>query len=326
MTAIAAAQGQEGAGRLPGLLTVSAQFTRLLQRRNLAVLDVVRGAAPGSRRLFLGPPGTESVSHVLAASCWPQGTGSVGNEYLVLQHGRDVLSPALRRSLPRVIERVDVYGSDDGLVMTAVPDLGRASDARRVKPGLRQVVEALAEWLAALWSESRSAMTPTDLGMDAVDALLANRDHGRTPQPALECLRKARERLADVEVPRTVTHGCLCERHVLLGSDGALGVDDWGLGRVAGDPLRDIGRFAVNLADTRFPEVIEGRSSFAATIRHVLSEAMGQQLGVPPRLWREVLVLSQVELAIEALHRSDPYAMVRLSRAVGALQRPVRAR
>jgi hypothetical protein len=207
--------------------------------------------------------------------------------------------------------------------MTAVPNLGDAQDARRARSGTRHLLEALPEWLAALWSESRSGVTPTELGKDAVDAMLAHRDHGRNPQPALESLRKARERLADVEVPRTLTHGCLCQRHVIL-SDGAPGLDDWGLGNLAGDPLRDLGRFAVNVAGTRLPEVIEGKTSFAATIRHFMSEAMGRHLGVPPQLWREVLVLSQVELALEALGRTDPNTMVRLSRAVRALHDPER--
>lgn len=318
MTATVAAPGRDGAGRLPGLLTVSAQFTRLLQRRNLAVVDVQRGAAPGTRRLFLGPQGTESVSHVLAASCWPRTTGSVENEYAVLQHAQGVLGPRLRRSLPRVVERVDVYGSDDGVAMTAVPGLGGVHDARQARSGIRHLVQAMPAWLGTLWSESGSDVAPTDLGRDAVDAMLAHRTRGRTPQPALESLRGARERLADVEVPRTLTHGCLCRRHVVL-SDGAPGAEDWGLGNVAGDPLRDLGRFAVHLADRRLAEVLEGRTSFAAAIERFLGEAMGRHLGVPPQLWREVLVLSEVELAIEALGRTDPHGMVRLSRAVRAL-------
>jgi hypothetical protein len=52
-----------------------------------------------------------------------------------------------------------------------------------------------------------------------------------------------------------------------------------------------------------------------------MSEAMGL-LTVPPQLWREVLVLSQLELAFEALRRSDPFGMVRLDLAIGALPDP----
>lgn len=323
MTTIATAQGREDASRLPGLLTVSAQFTRLLQRRELTVLDVVRGAAPGTRRLFLGPPGSEAVSHVLAAPCWPGETGSVETEHALLRQVTGVLRPGLRRSLPRLLERVDVYGSDDGLVLTAVPYLVGANDARRTTPDVRPLLEAMPEWLAALWAASRSQVAPTDLGRDAVAAMLADRDRARPPQPALESLRKARERVAGVEVPRTLTHGCLCRRHVILGSDGVPGVDDWGLGNLAGDPLRDLGRFALDLAGPQLAEVVEGRTSLAATIRDFMSEAMGRHLGVPAQLWREVLVLSQVELALDSLGRTDPTTLVRLSGAVRAFGGPV---
>jgi hypothetical protein len=259
------------------------------------------------------------VTHVLATSCWPQDTGSVDDEYVLLEQVTSVLSPGLRRSLPRFLERVDVYGSDDGLLLTAVPGLGGAKDARRATAGVPQLLEALPGWLAALWSESRSGLAPTDLGRDAVDAMLAHRDRARPPQPSLESLRQARERLADIEVPRTVTHGCLCRRHVTVGSDGVPGVDDWGLGNLAGDPLRDLGRLTLDLVGSRLPEVIEGKTPFAAMIRHFMSEAIGRHLDVTPLPWREVLVLSQVELSLEALGRTDPNNLVRLSGAVRAL-------
>ena len=137
-------------------------------------------------------------------------------------------------------------------------------------------------------------------------------------------LRSRCERLADFEVPQTLTHGCLCRRHVIAA--GAVGgVDDWGLGSPAGDPLRDLGRFAVSVADARLPEVLAGRTSFATGIRHFVTSTLGRT-PVPRKLWREVLLLTQLELAFEALERGDPHGMARLSRSVRALQVPTRTR
>lgn len=302
---------------------VSSQLTRFMERRGLAVVDVVRGAAQDSRRLFLGDPGSDSVTHVVATSHGPTTARSIENEQLVLQHANQVLAPRVRQSLPRVLERVDVPTSMYGLAMTAVPHLG-APGARSSRRSPRDLLASMPGWLAAVWSDSASGTAPLSLGEDAMRLVLAERYLTSTPEPALAVLGRARDRLARFDVPQTLTHGCLCPRHVMV-SDGTVGVDDWGLGAPSGDPVREVGHLAVNVADGRLAEVLVGRTSFGTAIRHFMTEAMAHT-PVPARLWREVLVLSQLELAIEGLRRGTSYGMVRLSRAVRALQGSERSR
>ena len=75
---------------------------------------------------------------------------------------------------------------------------------------------------------------------------------------------------------------------------------------------QDVG---VGVAGGRLPEVLAGRSTFAAEIRTFLGAVL-VHTSVPPQLWREVLVLAQLELATESLERADPNGMHLLSRAV----------
>jgi aminoglycoside phosphotransferase (APT) family kinase protein len=97
-----------------------------------------------------------------------------------------------------------------------------------------------------------------------------------------------------------------------------VGVDDWGHASQSGDPLRDLGRFAVRLADRRLAEVVAGRTSYARTVRRLVAAGL-ERTALPPQLWRDVLVLAQLELAVESLDRGDPSAFSLLLTAVRAL-------
>lgn len=304
-------------------LDFSDGLTRFLCTQNVMVLDVVRGAAPGTRRLLLGERTGAQVTHVVAISRSAGSATPIDNEHTVLEHAGRVLRPAFRRSLPEVVERLDVGTSVRGLAMTAVPGLSSAD--RRPRTSARELLAAMSEWLGAVWADTAEGSGPVDLGGSCVRAVLAHSHPTPMPQPAaVDIVRRARARLAEFEVPQTLTHGCLCRRHVIA-AGAVVGVDDWGLGSPAGDPLRDLGRFAVSLADARLPEVLAGRTSFATGIRHFVTSALGRT-PVPRKLWREVLLLTQLELAFEALERGDPHGMARLSRSVRALQVPTRTR
>lgn len=298
-------------------------LSRFLWSRNVTVIDVARGAAPDTRRLLLGERTGGEVTHVIAITQSTESVTPVDNEHAVLEHAGRVLRPGLRRSLPEVIERLDVGTSVRGLAMTAVPGLGSAD--RRSKTSTKELLAAMPAWLGAVWADTARGSGPVDLGGRCVQAVLAQSHPSPLPQPAaVDLVRRARARLAEFELPLTLTHGCLCRRHVVATGD-VVGVDDWGLGSPAGDPLRDLGRFAVSIADARLPEVLAGRTSFATSIRHFMTSVM-KWTPVPRQLWREVLLLSQLELAFEALERGDPHGMARLSRAVRVLQVPTRTR
>lgn len=306
---------QPGDAEDPGLVPpyASSHFLGFLRERNLAILDVRRGAAPDSRRLILGRPGGTKVTWVVAVAHGPREHNAVDNEEQVLRHAHSVLRGGLRSSIPELKERIEVYSSLDGLLLTAVPGLS-VGDRRRTTQRTRELLTAVPRWIGGLWTDSASGTERTDLGAADVQAVLAQHQPIPRLEPAMDAIRRARLRIAEYEVPQTLTHGCLCPRHVTL-VEGVLGVDDWGAGAIAGDPLRDVGRFAIGVAGGRLPEVLSGKSAFAGEIRQFLGAVL-VHTPVPTQLWREVLVLTQLELATESLERADPNGMHLLSRAV----------
>ena len=193
-------------------LDFSDGLTRFLCTQNVMVLDVVRGAAPGTRRLLLGERTGAQVTHVVAISRSSGSATPIDNEHAVLEHAGRVLRPAFRGSLPEVIERLDVGTSVRGLAMTAVPGLGSAD--RRPRTSARELLAAMSEWLGAVWADTAEGSGPVDLGGSCVRAVLAQSHPTPMPQPAaVDIVRRARARLADFE--RT------------LASDGALILKFW---------------------------------------------------------------------------------------------------
>lgn len=304
----------------PGLVPpyASRQFTRFLEKHGVAVLDVVRGAAPDTRRLLVGDPETGRVTYAVAVAHVTSEVNPIDNEQAVLAAPPGAaLRAGILRTMPRVVERVDVFTTLNGLVVTGVPGL---SAVGRKRPSLKskELLSAMPAWLQAVWGDTSGETRRVDLGATALSAMLGGHERALKLEPALDAIRRARSRLAEYEVALTLTHGCLCPRHVMTEGGAVVGVDDWGLASTASSPLRDLGRFAVHVADARLPEVMAGKTSYAAAMRQFVCTVL-DHTPVPRQLWREVLVLTQLELAMESLERADPNGMVLLSRAVRAL-------
>lgn len=295
----------------------SRQFTTFLRMRDVSVLDVVRGSAHNTRRLLLGDPSDETVKFVVAVHHGHGGDDPVGNEQTVLQDAAENLRPTIRQSLPRVVGQVEVYTAMTGLVVTAVPGLAVAGRGRRAATA-QQLFAAMPGWFAAVWQDTASGAVPVTLGGSALHTVLGRDEQVFALEPALATVRKAYNRVAQYEVPQTLTHGCLCQRHVVVSGAG-VGVEDWGLASLTGNPVRDLGLFAANVAGSRLPEVLRGRSGYSAGVRRFMAAAL-TQTNVPRQLWREVLVLAQLELAVESLEQADPNRMLLLSRALRALR------
>ncbi len=288
----------------------SREFAAYLTSRELTILDVRQGSAPGSRRLLLGRPSGRTVEYVVAVD---QTRGAaVDNEQAVLEAATAMLRPAARAALPKVVERIEVFTSMEGLVLTAAPGL-RVNGPPWTGARAHQLLGEVAGWLGAVWTDTAGAQAPVDLGSGDVEEVLGRQRVPRL-EPALDAIRTARARLGEYQTPRTLVHGCLCPLHATLAERG-IGVDDWGLGSPAGDPLRDLGRMAVHVAGGRLPEVLAGRSGLALAVQRCMTEALAHT-PVPPRLWREIVVLTQVELARDALEQGDENGIRLLGRAV----------
>lgn len=295
----------------------SREFSRFLADRRVTVLDVVPGAAWGHRRLLVGEPHTGVVRYATAVGQAAVGFDPIAREELVLTQVRPELRGTLHDTLPGVVQRVDVFTNLNGLVLTGVPGL-RPSGVRPAPPPTRDMLHAVDAWLADVWQQTRGASAPVDLGAGAIDVLLGRYAGTTQLEPALELLRVTRLQLAEFEVASTLSHGCLCMRHAVIEGGEVVGVDDWGVASPTGCPLRDLAEFAVRASGSRLPEVVAGSSPYAGLLRQFIAAAMAR-LDLPRKLWRHVLLLAQLELAIAALERDDHDGMVLLARAVSAV-------
>lgn len=295
------------------------RLTSFLEREGVAVLDVVPGAVPGTRRLLLGRSCDPTVTHAVAIAHSPATNVAVETELNVLRWAPTRLRPPTLETVPRAIQRVAADGPWTGLVVTGVPGL-RASvkDPRTVKP--HALLAAVEPWLSAVWQDSAGDRRTVDLGRTARESLIAR--YGGSPRlaGALRSVQAAFERLAEFEVPQTLTHGCLCSRHIKIEGNAIVGVDDWGQASIASDPLRELGGLVTGIAGHRLVEVMAGRSSFASLLREFVTAGL-TRVEIPPQLWRDVLLLSQTERAAHALEMGDAHPLNLLIAAARA--RPV---
>jgi hypothetical protein len=295
------------------------QLDRLLEEKGLVVVDVVAGAASGTRRLYVAKEVSGGdVRYAVAVPNDEAGDQAVATEATVLLHLQQRLPPAHSAIAPRVVEWVAGPGGRPALLVTAVAGLD-STGARPASTGeTRLLLHDAVGWLAKIWESTSGDRIPVQLGRGPVDLLLGRYRGAATVRPAIGVLVRARQRIAEVEVTSTVTHGCLSPRHLHQPCHGPLGVDDWGLGSSCSDPLRDLGRVAVDLSAGQLPEVIAGRSTLANAFRRAVCLGL-EALSVPPRLWRDVLLLSQLEAAVAELARGEPRRLAVLQQAVLAL-------
>lgn len=306
---------------LPATYTAT-DFARFLEARGVTVLDVVPAAARGGRRLLIGDPATGKVRYATTVTQPTADPALAGREELVLTQVRERLAPELRATLPEVVTHVEVFTNLDALIVTGVEGL-RPSGASAEAPSLTEMSRAMEGWLTQVWEQTGGQRTRVTLGRRAIDVLIGRYAGTAQLEKALELLRATRARLDELEVATTLTHGCLCRRHVMFERDRVVGVDDWGLASPDGDPLRDLGEFAVRISGSRLPEVLTGTSPVAIPVRQLVSNSLGR-LGLPRSVWRHVLLLTQLELSISALERDDHEEMMLLIRAVQALPRRTR--
>jgi aminoglycoside phosphotransferase len=160
-------------------------------------------------------------------------------------------------TIPRFVE----MRQHDGrlvLVASAVPGVpltrGYHSWRHTARPQLvAEDFRVAGDWLARLQDASLSAPSPVNLLAGAAERIVARADS--TPErravAAEVAVRVARlhDRLSAFSTPRTVVHADFWFGNILVdpGQGGAVsGVVDWEQGSARGEPLRDIGRFAVS--------------------------------------------------------------------------------
>jgi aminoglycoside phosphotransferase (APT) family kinase protein len=245
----------------------------------------------------------------------------------------DALAAVGLGSLGPTVPRALGYLSADGLpalVTTAVAGVPMTvryhawrHTARRRK--VRADFAAAAAWLNQLQTRTAGASAPVRLLAEAIDTISA-RFEGH---PGLPLLRRrlgiGAELLAERSTPRTVVHGDYWTGNLLMDGDRVAGVVDWESGTLAGEPLRDVARFAVSYSlyldrHTRpgrrvaghrrlraddwgagIEYAVLGTGWYPALVRDYLTDAL-RRLDLPAELWREVLLMGIADVAATADH------------------------
>jgi aminoglycoside phosphotransferase (APT) family kinase protein len=184
---------------------------------------------------------------------------------------------------------------------------------------------AAGTWLADLQRRTAGHSEQVTFLDDMLDQL-----YRRFPgYPGLSALRRRlapeAARLAEFATPRTVVHGDYWLGNLLMIDDRVAGVVDWEAGVLAGEPLRDLARFAVSYSlyldrHTRpgrrvrghrrlradrwgagIAYALNGTGWFPDLVRAYVVEAL-ERLGIAPDLWRATLLAGVAEVAATADH------------------------
>ena len=184
---------------------------------------------------------------------------------------------------------------------------------------------AAGHWLSALHADTSGVAAPITL-LDGLAERIAARWPGDERAAMLtEKLAPLGARLESAHTPRTVVHGDFWAGNLLLTGAAVTGVVDWASGELAGEPLRDVARFALSYAlyldrHTRpgrrvaghpglrasgwgaaIEYAITGPGWFGALVRGFVTSAL-VRLGAPAELWRDVLLAGLGEVAVTADH------------------------
>lgn len=261
---------------------------------------------------------------------------AVEAESRMLLHLRD-LDETLASTIPRFHETVEFEGRP-ALVMSAVDGTSmRTSYLRWRHTARRSSVEAdfaaVETWLAAF--QRATATGVASLAPDGVaSSRIAKRHAGRAGlDDVLECYDEICGRLSPYTTPQTAVHGDLWTNNLLLRDGRVSGVVDWEGGKRAGEPARDVARFALmyalfldrrTRAGRRVPGhrvlragawgaaveyAIDGHGWFPDLFRGFLRRNL-VRLGAPAAAWRDTALAGVAEVA--ALADDDEFARLHL--------------
>ncbi len=267
------------------------------------------------------------ASLVVKVPTTARAAAAVAREAQVLTALHALSSPLIEVTVPQVVEMVTA-AHGEALVTSLAPGAPMTTAYHRWRHTRSPVavsrdLGAVATWLRRLHAETASGTAPVEMDAGITDGILAR--FGREPNVvhAVSNVRSACARLRVHSTPRTVVHGDLWCGNILVRDGSVRGVVDWEEATVAGEPLRDIARFALTYAlyldrHTRSGRAVAGHPGLHATdwgagiaylldgegwmcdlLRALVRVAM-RRLGVPGSLWRDALVAGIAEVAARA--------------------------
>jgi len=308
------------AGDLRALLSTPGNQTVLLDASrdpNSSVTVLVTAPGAGEPQLAVKVATTPAAASMIAREA----------EFLIQLRER-----SLRRVGPAVPRLIGVFDAD-GLLAVAtsvVPGVpmraGYHAFRHLARPAaVRADFTAAGHWLSALHTDTSGGAAPIAL-LDGVAERIAARWPGDERTAMLtEKLGPVAARLESARTPRTVVHGDFWAGNLLLTDAAVTGAVDWASGELAGEPLRDVARFALSYAlyldrHTRpgrrvaghpglrangwgaaIEYAITGPGWFGDVVRGFVTSALAR-LGAPADLWRDVLLAGLGEVAVTADH------------------------
>jgi hypothetical protein len=190
---------------------------------------------------------------------------------------------------------------------------------------VRSDFAAASIWLDDLQTRTAGARSQISLFGDSAERI-TKRFAGHPQLPVVKrVLGSSAGRLSSHTTPRTVVHGDFWFGNLLMHGNQVNGVVDWESCLMAGEPLRDVARFAISYAlyldrHTRpghrvhghrglrandwgagLTYMLSGRGWFSKIAQNYLTLALGR-LGVPTHLWRDVVIGGIADVAATADH------------------------
>jgi aminoglycoside phosphotransferase (APT) family kinase protein len=243
------------------------------------------------------------------------------------------LTTPVAGTVPRLVDLVEFDGRV-GIVMTAVSGTPMTTSYLRSRhtatpAAIAADFAAVDAWLTDFQNGTAGKTAAVDMD-GGVTARLADRfgDHVALDE-ALDRVAEIHRSLETNAVSRTAVHGDLWFGNVLVSDGRASGIVDWEAGGIAGEPLRDLARFAHMYAlflDRRTRPgrtvaghrglragewgagvafAVNGAGWFPELFRRFLRDGLAR-LGASPEHWRELALAGIAEVA--ALADEDEYA------------------
>jgi aminoglycoside phosphotransferase len=208
--------------------------------------------------MLLIPPGRQAPELAVKIPTTQHASEAVEREARVLVDLRRMELGMLRTTIPRFVQVCDHEGRSV-LVASAVPGvpLARAYGnwSHTARPtAVAEDFAAAGDWLARFQDATSSAAAPVDLLAGAAERIrrLPDRVPSANPRMTAEVADRidlVHDLLGTQSAPRTAVHGDFWFGNLLVdhpGTGRVTGVVDWENACTRGEPLKDLGRFAIS--------------------------------------------------------------------------------
>jgi aminoglycoside phosphotransferase (APT) family kinase protein len=281
--------------------------------------------------ILLFPPGAARPAYVAKVPTTDAAAHSVEREAERLAEVQDRVAGPVSATIPKLVATVEHLGRPV-LVMTALPGQSMLAAYHSWRHTARREAvladfAAAGDWLAGLHGAcGGNGQASVAQILEGIPEVLGRRFSGQQGTDAdLADLAALRGRLAGHRTPQSVVHGDFWLGNLLVAEGQVRGVVDWEHARLAGSPVRDLGRFATSYAlyldrhthqgrrvaghrglragqwGAGVEYAIDGAGWFPDLVRSFVMSGL-ERLGASPSCWRDVLLADLATTAATADH------------------------